>query len=382
MSLVLNDNFQRSGFDVISCHSPLVLDVTLTNANATQSSGDVTAKLQGQGLADNINAYTFDMGLVSSVGLAPTVHTFRLNITDAIGKICNDPDLRNEVTTLFFTPSRLATLIRITIESASESDVVLDNNYMHGFNQVNDPDSSCLVDFANGDAVIPVVPGAPMLFSIWTESVGASPIFRLMRGSTVVWDDALLIPNVKSLYQVYHTDLNTDFAADLQEGRIEYFLDCFYQDSTLGKINLVALSGVCEGTVLLAWLNRYGTYSYMAFERYPSVKGEQKDMGSYDLEVIDIADLQSRQKSRGYNDVKDVITAVAKRVPTEYFSAIEDLFYSMDVYYYTGTLPNFTFDPAEWLRVKVKGNLRERKKFTHENVRVDIIMPEKYTQIR
>lgn len=382
MSLVLNDNFQRSGYAVIACHSPLVLDVTLTNANATQSSGDVTAKIQGQGLADNINAYTFDMGLVSSVGLAPTVHTFKLDITDIIRKVCNDPDLRNEVTTLFFTPSRLATLIRITIESASESDVVLDNNYMHGFNQVNDPDSSCLVDFANGDAVIPIVAGAPMLWSLWTHSIGASPIFRLMRGSTVVWDDALLIPNVVSLCQVYDTDLNLDLAADWEEGRFEYFFDCFYISTTLGKIDLVALTDVCEGAVLICWLNRYGTYSYMAFERFPTVKGEQKDMGDYDLEVYDIADLQSRTKNKGYSGVKDVITAIAKNVPTQYFPAIADLFYSMDVYYFTGTLPEETFDPTEWLRVKVKGTLKERKKFAHENVRIDITLPEKYTQIR
>ena len=144
----------------------------------------------------------------------------------------------------------------------------------------------------------------------------------------------------------------------------------------------IAFKQACEGDVVLAWLNRFGSYSYMAFERFPTVKGQQKDIGSYDLEVYDIADLQSRQKNRGFKDVKEVISAVAKNIPTEYFEIIEDLFYSMDVYYFTGTLPSYAFDAADWLRVTVKGELRNRKKYDYENVRIDITLPEKYTQIR
>jgi len=73
---------------------------------------------------------------------------------------------------------------------------------------------------------------------------------------------------------------------------------------------------------------------------------------------------------------------VARGVPTEYFEAVEDLFYSMDVYYFTGTLPEYTFDQTEWIRVRVRGNLSERKNHSRENVRVDILLPEKYTQLR
>ena len=97
-----------------------------------------------------------------------------------------------------------------------------------------------------------------------------------------------------------------------------------------------------EGDVLLCWLNRYGTYSYMAFDRFPTVRGEQDHIGSYDLLIDDLADVKSRTKSRGYKNVRNVISAVALGIETEYFHAIEDLFYSMDVYYFTGTLPTTT----------------------------------------
>ena len=145
---------------------------------------------------------------------------------------------------------------------------------------------------------------------------------------------------------------------------------------------MIAFKQACEGDVVLAWLNRYGIYSYMAFERFPTIRGEQKHLGEFNITVDDLADEQSRTKSRGYEKVRDVISAVAKGIPTEYLEVIEDLFYSMDVYYFTGTLPSYTHADVDWLRVQVKGTLIERKKHSHENVRVDIMLPEKYTQVR
>lgn len=387
MSLTLNDNFSRGGFDLIACQSPLVLDVTLGNAGATAASGDVTATIQGQTSAENTVAYTFNMAYVSSAGSGPYTHEFKLDITDIIRKICNDPSLQDDTTSGFDTENRLAPEIRITITSAPETPVVQDNWYAHGFNQVNNPDSSCLVDFADKDteAIIPIVPGAPMLFYIWrqTTSVSGSFIRIVDDGSFNAYVGT--VAQVKGLIQGYDaTILNQGLDDDYENGIKEYTFQCgIHTPLTIqGAVTLVAFKELCEGDVLLSWLNRFGVYSYMAFERFPTIRGEQKHIGSFDLEVTDIADLQSRTKSRGFTDVRNVISAVAKSVPTEYFDAIEDLFYSMDVYYFTGTLPEYEFDPAEWLRVKVRGTLVERKKHSFENVRVDILLPEKYTQIR
>ena len=67
MSLDVNEDFQRSGFDLISCHSPLVLKATLTNLTAIASSGDVTCELQAvSAFADDDTLYTFDMAFVST----------------------------------------------------------------------------------------------------------------------------------------------------------------------------------------------------------------------------------------------------------------------------------------------------------------------------
>ena len=144
---------------------------------------------------------------------------------------------------------------------------------------------------------------------------------------------------------------------------------------------MVAPKQACEGSLVLAWLNRYWTYSYLAFDKWYSLRGDQKHIGSFSEEIIDPADNQSRELSRGYEKAVDSINAVCHNVPSAYLDGIADLFISMDVYMYTGDLPNYTFDTVDWIRVLVKGNLIDRKKRGAEDVNVTVMMPEKYTQL-
>jgi len=393
MSLSITEDFQRDGFDLISCHSPLILTAELGNANATASTGDIVVSIRGQTGMDNTTLYQFDMGYIESTGSGPYVHYFRLDITDIIRNICNEPRLENEVSSYYVDDCRLATYIGIEVNSPGES---LDNViewFMHGFNQVNTPDSSCLVDFADPDedAIISIVPGVPQLFNLWLPAAVSSGTLRVRvdaNGNNIV-DGGITVPAAKGLYQFYAM---TDFGEDLYDAftmphtlyKLYLFENPGPLEDTLATIDMIAFKKACPGDVVLTWLNRYGTYSSMAFERFPTYKREQKHIGSFDLEVTDIADMQSRKKSRGYQDVQTVISAVASRVPTEYFEAIEDLFYSMDVYMYNGTPPDYSFGSTgvEWTRVTVRGTLTDRRKRKHEAVRVDITLPEKYTQLR
>jgi hypothetical protein len=388
MSLTYNEDFRRSGNNLISCHNPLVLDVTLQNTNTSAVSGDVTVDIAGTG--DDTNTYVFDMAYVgsASAGGSNYDHTFRLDITDIIRRICNEPDLRNETASYYKRPSRLATNIMCLFKSSGESNTSFTNTYMHGFNQVNDPDSSCLVDFAEGGqaaGTVPgkysIVPGVPMLLCFYAHTSITSPVVYLEGSSGVVGSFSPSSTGA-GLWQLYHpTELGSDLYADMGLRPAEYDL---YMDGSAeaGRVKLVALKKACEGDVILSWLNRYGVYSYMAFERYPILKREQKHIGSYDIPIYDLADVKSRMKSRGYQEARTVISAVAKNVPIEYLEIIEDLFYSMDVYYYTGTIPKYTYDDNEWTRVLVDGSINERRKYAYENVRIDITLPDKYTQLR
>lgn len=390
MSLSFVDNFERDGIIVVAAHSPLVAYVNHgSSTNPNPASGFVTLEINGVSPADNQTVYTFDMAYVSRSGSGPYTDLYRLDISDIIRKICNDPDLRNEITSgSYFEPSRLATQIRIIAKASGEIDETIASHFMHGFNQVNDQNSSCLVPFgeADGDALISVVPGAPMIWQPWCNLATTGTYYaRLYDGDGVAFGVAISFTSPqKELYQFYNATLNGDLY-DEWDNKTEVFemrLIDTGATTVIGNIKGVAFKQACEGDVLLAWLNRYGIYSYMAFERFPTIRGEQKHIGSFDITIDDLADVQSRTKSRGYNNVRDVISAVARNVPTEYFEAVEDLFYSMDVYYFTGTLPENTFDSTEWVRVKVRGNLTNRKKHSHENVRIDIQMPEKFTQLR
>jgi len=387
MSLVVDEDFVRDAWDLIACHSPLVLKATLGDANATASSGDVTVELQAVSAgADDTTLYAFDMAYVSSAGVGPYTHAFRLDITDIIRKICNEPGHVDETAaTHYKLKSKRATEIDIDVKSDGEDTVSVDNWYMHGFNQVNNSDSSCLVDFADvaTKAIISIVPGVPMLYYVWVPSnLGGTNIFRLYDSDdNLIRSEALPDPVTFGLVQVSISTVN----AALRNGwdnKIEEFYFTIFNTTIQHKVYGVAFKLACEGDVVLAWLNRYGTYSYMAFERFPTHRGEQKHLGEFNITVDDLATVQSRTKSRGYENVRDVISAVAKSIPTQYLEVVEDLFYSMDVYYYTGTLPDDTFDATEWLRVQVRGNIVNRKKYSHENVRVDVMLPEKYTQVR
>ena len=386
MSLTVNDDFQRNGYNLVSCQNPLILNVSLGNTVSSASSGGVTVEITGSG--DNTETYEFDMGYVGTTGGPDYIHNFKLNITDIIREICNEPDLENEasVSSEIMRGSRLATAIEIKVSDLWKvnSSVYVENVYMHGFNQVNNPDSSCLVDFADGDeeAVIPIAPGSPMLFWLWQHAAGTST----PGPSGIIVDIGVtargFIATEQGLYQMHvPIDFNQNLHDDWGSVPKEYTLELSGVDSD-AKLTLVALSEACEGSVVLSWLNRYGFYSYMSFAPEATWRNKQKHIGSYGIQVDDLADVKSRTKSRGFSDAKQVISAVAKNVPTQYFEAIEDLFYSMDVYYFTGTLPKYTYDPTEWLRVEVKGDLIDRKKHSHENVRVEITLPEKYTQQR
>ena len=386
MSLSIQDNFQRSGYDVISCHNPLVLDVELGNSDPIAESGDVSVIIQGQSGADNTTAYTFEMAYVTTTIDYGYKHQFRLNITNIIRHVCNTPQLEDETgANIYKQGSRMATPIKITVSASGESPDDVTNYFMHGFNQVNDPDSSCLVDFASGIPKILMAYGAPSIFHIWehTNSGSNTKLLLLDDELNVVSNISIGATFNKGLIQMHTTILNGGIYSDYDYRVKEYGMKLYYgTDTVVGEIDLIGLTAVCEGSVLLAWLNRYGTYSYMAFERFPTLEREQKHIGSYKQTITDIADVQSRALSKGYENVRTVISAVAKNIPTEYFEYIEDLFYSMDVYYYTGTLPNNVHSNTDWLRVTVEGSLKERRRYSHDNVRVDIMLPEKYTQLR
>lgn len=386
MSMTLNDDFKRDGYNIVSCHSPLVLEILIANTSTSMASGDATATIQGQSPTENTTAYTFEMGYVETTGSGPTYyHTFRLDITDIIREICNDPDLDLDAQYIMSPVHRNASKIQVTIASSPETPVNFTNFYAHGFNQVNDQNSSCLVPLGDGSALIPVVAGAPMAHYLYltSTSVSSSWSAQLERDSSIVWTGSSgLVSTGQGMAQIYEDDLNEDLHNDFPGVPSEYVLSVIYSTATYGTITLLAMREACEGDVLLAWLNRFGTYSYMVFDRFPITRGSQKHIGSRDILIDDLADVQSRTKSRGFSNVKDTISAVAKNIPTEYFYLIEDLFYSMDVYYFTGTLPSYVFDEEDWLRVQVRGNLQERAKYNQENVRVDIILPEKYTQQR
>jgi hypothetical protein len=385
MSLAVTEDFVRDAWDLIACHSPLVLKATLGNGNATASSGEVTVEIQAVSAgADDTTLYTFDMAYVETTGSFD--HFFRLDITDIIRKICNEPGHVDETAaTHYKEKSKRATEIDIDVKSDGEDTVSVDNWYMHGFNQVNNPDSSCLVDFADvaTKAIISIVPGVPMLYYLWIPSnIGGTNIFRLYdSGDNLLRSEALPDPVVFGLIQVYISTIGAALQGAWKD-KIEEFYFTIFNTTIQHKVFGVAFKLACEGDVVLAWLNRYGTYSYMAFERFPTHRGEQRHLGEFNITVDDLADVQSRTKSRGYEKVRTVISAVAKGIPIEYMEVVEDLFYSMDVYYFTGTLPKDSFDAAEWLRVTVRGTLVERKKHSHENVRVDVMLPEKYTQVR
>jgi len=386
MAIEIIDDFRRDGItysdiEIISCHSPLILTV-ITPGTTPAESGAVTVEITGSG--DNTNTYTFDMAYVST----NIVRLFKLDITDIIRKICDEAQLQLEVTppALHFTGSRRATEIEIVAKADGESDETVTNWYMHGFNQVNNPDSSCLVDFVDEEteARMCIAPGAPMMFHLWnSETSGTTYYFDVKKNDVTVRGTSMGQDPDIGLIQFYDPLNNQEFY-DEDTGKQDEFSVAFRKVGVGDNASMECFSPVkaCEGYIVLAWLNRYGIYSYMAFDKFYTQKRDQKHIGSYDLGFYDIADLQSRQKSRGYTDVRTVISAVASRVSTQYFDAIEDLFYSMDVYYFTGTLPEYEFDPTEWLRVTVNGSLPEKKKHSHENVRVDIMLPEKYTQLR
>jgi hypothetical protein len=396
MSLSITEDFTRDGFDLISCQNPLVLKAELGNSDSSASSGDVEVSIRGQGDADNTNLYQFGMAYVETTGSSPNyTHHFKLNITDVIRNISNEPSLENKVASLYIDDCRLATYIAIQVDSTGETAVLIYGWFMHGFNQVNNPDSSCLVDFADvsEDAIISIVPGAPQLFYLWmaTTSTGEVGYYVVVTKNGTVVDSAIMSdPVSKGLYQFYSmTDLGSSIygAFDLPNTlyKLQIRTDPGDPDSVLASCDMIAFKQACDGDVVLTWLNRYGIYSSMAFTRFPTYKGEQTHIGSYDIDIDDLADVQSRKKSRGYDNVKTIISAVAKSIPTQYFEAIEDLFYSMDVYMYVGsTLPDYSFGSTgvEWMRVTVRGNLTERRKRKFEDVRVDISLPEKYTQIR
>lgn len=392
MSLTNNDDFKRGGYDVISCHSPLVLDVEVGNNSSTPlSSGDVTVEITAQSPAENTDTYAFNMGYIETIETTPGfawTHYFKLNITEIIKKLCREPFLTDETSSYYKHGARLATEIEIVIKRSGETSVSFTNYYMHGFNQVNDPDSSCLRDFADlsVEAVIPIVAGAPNMFWLWVTVDDSGWLYsgRLWFDPSAIHTFSLGSSITKGLYQLNHpTIFNELIHAEWNGVPIEYLSEVYSsEDSQRAGLTAVMLTEACEGSVLLAWLNRYGTYSFMAFDRFPVLKTESSHIGSFDIEVNDLADVQSRQLSRGYKDVRTVISAIAKNIPREYLSAIEDLFYSMDVYYFTGTLPEYVFDSTEWVRVTVKGDIQQRTKHYHENVRVDVMLPEKYTQVR
>lgn len=387
MSLTLNDDFSRSGFDVIACHSPLVLDVTLQNANATAVSGDVTAKLYGVGVTINTTEYTFDMGYAGSSGSGPYDHEFRLDVTDIIRRICNVPDLRDETTSGYKYKPLLGSGVLITIASAGESDDYLTKTYMHGFNQVNDPNSSCLVELANKQAIISIVPGAPMLFYQWLDVSTPSTnneMALITEAGSAFKEIAMAFTLSGGLHQFNEpTDINLEFYNQFTQH--EFFSMAIREATTHVNYQVVyaaAYKKACEGDVVLAWLNRFGMYSYMVFDKRYSQEVQGKHIGSYDISIDDLADVQSRKLSRGYEGVYTVIDAIANQVPITFFPAIEDLFYSMDVYMFTGTLPSYNHQDVNWVRVTVSGSMPQRKKHNHENIRVTIKMPEKYTQLR
>lgn len=393
MSLAWDGTF-RNGWTGIGCHTPLVLDVDLGNANATQVSGDCTVEIQGQGNAENQTLYTFDMAYVGTTGTTPNfVHRFILDITDVMRAIANNPLHQVDFSgggVYDEDENRMFTLIYITAKSAGEGDIVQNNYYGHGFNPINTDDDACLVEFCNKDVVatIPIVPGAPMIMSLWNEvptAVQQAHVLKDKVGNTLNSRDLATASIIQGLIQICDpVNINQELYDEYEnpETFTLHIYDSATKTTEKHKLYLAAWKKACEGDVLLAWLNRYGTYSYMAFERFATYKTNQKSMGSYNLQVIGISALQSRKASRGYSNVQTVISAVAKAVPTEFFPIIEDLFYSMDVYYFIGTLPEYEFDSQEWLRVTVGGSLTERKKYNHENVRIDVMLPEKYTQVR
>jgi hypothetical protein len=388
----LND-FKKSGYELITAHSPLVLYWKLNDTTSSHSTGYLVATITGQSPADNQNSYTFDMAYIETIDLGGGSydHYFKLNITDIIRKVCNSPRLESEITVgNFFQPSRLATSIKINVLVPGAPPPVQSDftySYMHGFNQIGDPNGSALVEFASNDqGKISIAPGAPMLFHLWKNVATSNQLyFDILKNASIVKSVLLNTGALPiALYEIYdNVNINQWLDDNFQELPILYELQL--RDTTAGVLTSVfatAPKKACEGSLVLAWLNRYGTYSYLAFDKYYRRRGEQKHIGSFTEEIIDIADNQSRELSRGFENAFDKITATCHNVPSEDLEAIEDLFISMDIYMYTGTLPDYTFSTAEWIRVEVKGNLRDRKKRSAEDINVEITPPEKYTQLR
>ena len=177
MPVTISQDFRKSSIDLISCHTPLVLKAYTDVLSSDPDDSNIVATIEGQTPADNTNRYTFSMAYTGStfaIGGGYYRFYYTLDITDIIRKICNSPRLEREGTVDFYTPSRLATKIEIICYDKGGDDASLINTYMHGFNQVHDPDGACLVDFASKGAVIPIAPGIPMLFHAWQPSAGAA----------------------------------------------------------------------------------------------------------------------------------------------------------------------------------------------------------------
>lgn len=149
-----------------------------------------------------------------------------------------------------------------------------------------------------------------------------------------------------------------------------------YINNVLDGTKTVKPIEVCDGSMIIKYLDKNGQYRFYPFNKYYETIDTPEHIGEVNRFISDIYTDQSDKQNVGYNNTRKIYARAD--VPNEHLEKLIDLYSSPRVFLYIGTTSDLASD---WLEVKVKANpaIIKRRKANEGRIDLEITLPKNYS---
>lgn len=152
----------------------------------------------------------------------------------------------------------------------------------------------------------------------------------------------------------------------------------FFVDGVQEASHRVEVKESCTGNVLIKYLDRYGQYRFVPFNRFYEINDNPEQIGKVNRVFTSLVSAQSDMQSVGYRN-KRQYSLTADSITPEEMLYLSDIFSSPRIYLYIGNGASDT--ASDWLEVEKvsSSNLVRKRKGNSSDVTLIISLPEWYS---
>ena len=134
---------------------------------------------------------------------------------------------------------------------------------------------------------------------------------------------------------------------------------------------------LCDGKLVLKYMNRDGQYRFFAFPKYYEENDNPKLIGTTSYLVRSILESKSNTRNVGYKSDRK-LQLKSEPLSTEQLLIVRDIYLSPRVYLYVGSGTDLESD---WIIVTVKASkaIRVEPKAKFSTIELEVTLPETYS---